>query len=510
MGSTGLRRIKESPTVRAWRSRRASSSSGGAENTRVWSPSPARLRERSAALLIRGEPGIGKTILWREAVAAAEREGNRVLVARCAEAEMPISLGAVSDLLDPVFAEISDDLAEPQRRALAAALGTETGTGARPDRLTLLRGLVAAFRALAADAPLLLAIDDVQWLDPASARVLSFAVRRIGEEPIGVLATLRGDAETRDPLGLADAFQPGAFAEITVGPLGIGHLQRLLHQRFDVRLPRSTVAAVHAASRGNPMFALEFARATEREPADLRAQLPVPSSLEEFVSERVQALPAETRPLLELVSAIERPTPALLEQALEESDVEPLVDEAVSAGAIVVGNDGVVRFTHPLLGAAVYFGMSPGRRRALHLQVAGLVDDLEQQARHLALATTSPDAAIADVVDRAAEAAAARGAPDAAAWLAAEAVRLTPPEDEAARVRRTFAGAGFLMEAGDVPDARARIEPLLEPASPRTSVRRRRSCSGQRPSTRTDGSCSARTCERPSTSRRIRASAGRR
>ena len=110
--------------------------------------------------------------------------------------------------------------------------------------------------------------------------------------------------------------------------------------------------------------------------------------------------------------------------------------------------------------------MSPGRRRALHLHVAGLVDDLEQQARHLALATTSPDEEIADVVDRAAEAAAARGAPDAAALLAAEAVRLTPLDDEAARVRRTFTGAGYLMEAGDVPDARARIEPLLEPSLP--------------------------------------------
>ena len=125
-----------------------------------------------------------------------------MLVARCAEAEMPIPLGAVSDLLDPVFAEVSDELAEPQRRALAAALGIETDTEGRPDRLTLLRALVAALRALAGDAPLLLAIDDVQWLDPASARVLSFAVRRIGEEPIGVLATLRGGAEEPDPLGL--------------------------------------------------------------------------------------------------------------------------------------------------------------------------------------------------------------------------------------------------------------------------------------------------------------------
>ena len=421
-----------------------------------------------AALLVRGEPGIGKTVLWRAGLAVAEDAEVRVLVARCAEAEMPIPLGAVSDLLDSVFDEISDELVEPQRRALAAALGVETATNERSDRLTLLRALVAALRALASPMPLLLAVDDVQWLDPASARVLSFAVRRIGDERIGVLATLRGDVEVRDPLGLADAFQPGAFGEITVGPLRIGHLQRLLHQRFDIRLPRSTVSAVHTASRGNPMFALEFARAAEREPAELRAQLPVPSSLEELVSERVKGLPAETRPLLELVSAIERPTSAVLERGLEETDVEALVDEAVSAGAIVVGNDGVVRFTHPLLGAAVYFGMSPGRRRAVHLLVAGHVDDLEQQARHLALATTSPDEEIANVVGRAAEAAAARGAPDAAASLAAEAVRLTPLDNEAARVSRTFRGAGYLMEAGDVLDARERIEPLLEPSLPPT------------------------------------------
>ena len=321
-------------------------------------------------------------------------------------------------------------------------------------------------RALAGDAPLLLAIDDVQWLDPASARVLSFAVRRIGEEPIGVLATLRGAADEPDPLGLVAAFQPGAFAEITVGPLPVGHLQALLRQRFTERMPRSKVAAVHTASRGNPMFALEFARAAERENVDPQAPLPVPSSLQELVSERVGALPEHTRPLLEIVSAIERPTPALLAKALGQADVETLVHDAVSAGAIVVDLDGVVRFTHPLLGAAVYFGMPSGRRRDVHLQAAALVDDLEQEARHLALATFAPDEAIADVVERAAYAAAERGAPDAAAILSAEAERLTPPDDETARVRRIFAGAGFLTEAGDLPAAQTRIEPLLDPSIP--------------------------------------------
>ena len=313
---------------------------------------------------------------------------------------------------------------------------------------------------------MLLAIDDLQWLDPASARVLSFTIRRVGEEPIGVLATLRGDAEERDPLGLADAFQPEAFAELTVGPLAMQHLQQLLRQRFEIRIPRAKVAAVHAASRGNPMFALEFARAAEREGAELQAQLPVPSSLQELVSERARALPKDTLPLLELVSAIERPTLSLLAKAFGESRAEALLDDADGAGAVVVGGDGVVRFSHPLLGAAVYFGMPSGRRRAVHLQAAELVDDLVQEARHLALATSAPDARIADVVERAAHAAAERGAPDAAAALSAEAVRLTPADDEATRVRRTFAGAGFLHRGRRRPCRASAGRAVARPSAP--------------------------------------------
>ena len=426
-----------------------------------------RLRERPGAVLVRGEPGIGKTVLWREAVAVARREGVRVLVARCAEAEMPIPLGAVSDLLDPAFEEVADVLAEPQRHALAAALGIAAHERGRPDRLALPRALVAAFRALAAEAPLLVAIDDVQWLDSASARVLAFAARRTGEAPIGVLATLRGRPEEREPLGLADAFDPDTFAEIALGPLSMGALQRLVRLRFDFRIPRSKLAAVHAASGGNPMFALEFARVAEREDAHLRALLPVPLSLQELVLERIRELPENTRPLLELVAAIERPTPSVLATALGGvAAAETLVDAAVSAGAISVGDDDVVRFTHPLLGSAVYFDMSSARRRGLHREAAGLVDNLEQQARHLALATAAPDHAIADIVERAAAAAADRGAPDAAAALAAEAVRLTPLDDETARFRLTLVGAGFLIEFGDVPAARARVEPLLDPSVP--------------------------------------------
>ena len=174
----------------------------------------------------------------------------------------------------------------------------------------------------------------------------------------------------------------------------------------------------------------------------------------------------EPRPLLELVSALERPNLSFLASALGEDFAEALVEEAVAAGAIAVGDDGVVHFTHPLLGSTIYFGMSMSRRRALHREVADIGDDLEQRARHLALATAATDAAVADAVERAAFTAAERGAADAAAVFALEARRLTPPEEESTVTQRTLVAAGLLIEAGDVHEARAQIEPLLDADRP--------------------------------------------
>jgi predicted ATPase len=255
----------------------------------------------------------------------------------------------------------------------------------------------------------LLAIDDVQWLDESSTRVLAFAARRIGGAPIGVLATVRGGPERTDPLGLADAFGRERVSEVTLGPLSVGALQHLVGSRLDVRLPRTMLAAVHAASGGNPMFALEFARAARDEQARLRP-LPVPDSLQELVRERVDRLPGSTRPLLELVATIERPTETLLASGLGgAAETDALVDVAVAAGAVAVDDDGVVRFTHPLVGSTVYYAMPPSRRRALHRTAADLVPDPVQSARHLALSATEPDAATAAMLDTAAGAAAERG-----------------------------------------------------------------------------------------------------
>ena len=410
-----------------------------------------RLR-RPAAGRTRGaphprEPGIGKTMLWREGVALLNARES-ACSSRGARRPRCRSRWARSRTCSiPSSPRSSDELVEPQRRALAAALGIETDRRApRPAHACYVRSLPPSERSpRCAIAP--------------GDRRRPVARPRVGTRALVRRASHRRGADRRprdlerwcrepDPLGLADAFQPGTFAEITVGPLGNQHLQQLLRQRFDVRIPRSKVAAVHTASRGNPMFALEFARAAEREHADVRAHRAGAVVARGTGQRAGRGASGRNATAARARLGDRAPDAGLAREGARGSRSRSPRGRAVSAGAIAVGNDGVVRFTHPLLGAAVYFGMSPGRRRALHLDVAGLVDDLEQQARHLALARRPPDEAIADVVERAAEAAAARGAPDAAALLAAEAERLTPLDDETARVRRTFAGAGYLMEAG--------------------------------------------------------------
>jgi len=416
----------------------------------------------AGAALVRGEPGIGKTVLWREAVEAAEGAGIMVLATRCVEAEMPIAFGGLSDLFDSGFLDVAGELAEPQRRALAVALGIEAPSRDAPDDVTLPRAVVAALHALAARGPVLVAIDDVQWLDAASRRVVAFAVRRVGPLPVGVLVTLRESRDQRDPLALVEAFGVDGVVELELGALSSGALRYLLRSRVAVRLRRPTLLRVQEASGGNPMFALEFARLVASQ-ADAVGDAPMsmPSSLRELVRDRVAGLPPEIRPLLELVATLERPTLAILADAFGPEAAEALLGEAQRAEAIAVGRDGVVRFTHPLLASAVYGEATLQRRRALHAQAAGLVTDLEARAAHLALAAEGPDAAVAAFLDEAAQRAAARGSRDAAADLAKLARLLTPRSMTREVAERTLAEARYLIGAGEVHRATAALDGVL-------------------------------------------------
>jgi DNA-binding NarL/FixJ family response regulator len=407
------------------------------------------------ALVIRGDAGIGKTVLWRAGVEAAAAAGIRVLSARCVEAEIPLAFGGLADLLDTTFPEVAEELPAPQRELLAVALGLEAPGHASPDKIALPRAFVAAVRALAGRTPLLLAVDDAQWLDAASRRILAFAARRLGDAAVGVLVTQRGDRG--DPLALAHAFDGPSLEKLPLGPLSIDALHQLVRSRLGVRIPRPTLARVHAASGGNPMFALEFARAVAGSHAP--GPLPVPSTLEEIVRDRVAGFPESVAPLLAVVAAVERPTPQLIADAMDGA--EPLLDEAIDAGAVVLGDDGLVRFTHPLLASAIYSGLSPGRRHALHARLAAVAEDLEERARHLALSAAEPDVKVAQLLDEAASRARARGAPDTAVELAQQAVRLTPESDIEAREERALVVAGYLVDAGHVAGAAVLLDELL-------------------------------------------------
>jgi DNA-binding CsgD family transcriptional regulator len=416
--------------------------------------------EGARAVLMRGEPGFGKTMIWRDAVGTAMTAGIRVLATRCVEAEMPIALAGLSDLLETAFGEIADELAEPQRRAIAAALGIEDPPLVVPDSLALPRAVVAGLRLLAAREPVLVAIDDVQWLDAASRRVLAFAVRRVGTLPFGVLMTLRGTSDVPDPLDLADAIGRESFLELELGALSAGALQHLVRSRIAVRLRRPTLRRLYAASGGNPMFALEFARQiASRDDGSGGEPLAMPSSLRELVRERVAGFPREIGPLLELVATLERPTLPILARAFETT--EELLAAAQRAEAVAVEEDGLIRFTHPLLASTVYSDATPQRRRALHAQAAALLTDLEASAGHLALAAAGPDAAVAAVLDEAAQRASARGSPDGAADFAERAQLLTPPLMARERVGRALAAVRYLIHAAQVSRAAAALDDLL-------------------------------------------------
>ena len=420
-----------------------------------------RLRELVSALpygpraiTLRGEPGIGKTMVWR---AGLERAQNtcKLLSARCVEAELPLALVGLSDLAGDAFTAVEGELAEQDRVVLAATLGFAPPGRTMRGALGLPLAFLALLRQLAREEPVLIAVDDVQWLDPSSARVLSFAARRLRDLPIGLVVTQRGDGP--DPLDLGNALDT-KYEEIQLGPLSLGAIAHLVRTRCDASLPRPVLARVHEASGGNPMFALEFARSLDQSRPQL-GPIAIPSSLLDLVRARVERYPENVRRLLAIVAAAERITPSLA-TAVEPAATELLI-EAVDLDAVAIDENGVIGFTHPLLGSAAYGSLTPTAQRSLHAELAQVCENVEDRARHLALAATEPDPAAARMLDEAAVTALARGAPETAADLAQEALRLTPLHEEAQRFERTLAAAWHLSGAGRPGDAEALLGPLL-------------------------------------------------
>lgn len=402
----------------------------------------------TGALVVIGEAGIGKTTIWQEAVSRARGRGALVLVSRPAEPESTFSFAGLTDLLSTVEPDALAALPAPQRRALDVVL--LRAEAARPPGPRLVgTAVLTLLRGLASEREVVLAVDDVHWLDPPSSAALEFAVRRLIDERVRMIVSLRSDAERA---GLVDVATEKRSQRLELGPLSLASLHRILADRLGRTFSRPTLVRVVQASAGNPLYALELARSLARDGGrGWPEALPVPEDLRTLVEERVRSLPARTRSALLRAASLARPDLSLVDAGA--------LAAAENTGLVRIAADGRIEFAHPLFASAVYSSASLERRRETHRSLADAVPDPEERSRHLALACESPDERVAQAVEAAARRARLRGAPDAAVELTELAIRLTPEGSPETDERRLDL-AEHLQPAGDYQRAAQLLEDL--------------------------------------------------
>lgn len=424
-------------------------------------------RVRARALLIDGEPGIGKTRLWRRGVELAGARGYRCLVAHPGGADVQLAFTGLADLLREVDGHLFGELPPPQRRALAIALLLEAGDDTPLDERAIAAAFLGIVRRLAMRSPLLLAIDDLQWLDAPSARLVEFAVRRLDREPVATLVTARaGERSAWSPLEAAT--DEDRRVRISLRPLTLGGIHELIRSRLGVKLGRSTLLRIHETAGGNPLYALQLAEALVRVRAEVSRgePLPVPTDLRDLMAARLARLSDAARETLLSAAALTRPSVRLVEAAAgDRRRVSTDLDEAQRAGVAEVV-DSEVRFAHPLLASVLVASFPLARRRAVHRRLAEVAPGREERARHLALAADGPDEGLALELEVAGTEAASRGAIPASADLLGQAVTMTPDGDRPGRLRRTLVAAEAMLAAGDNEAARAMLEGARAAAAP--------------------------------------------
>jgi DNA-binding CsgD family transcriptional regulator len=391
------------------------------------------------ALLLEGPPGVGKSALL-QAVAAAS--GVRVLAVTGVETEIDLPFAGLAELLHPVLDHI-DRLPEPQRGALRAALALDAPRG--DDRAVVLHAVAASLAAL---APLLVAADDVQWLDPSSRSVVEYIARRAGRLGIAVVAVRSLRGQPAEPW-------PGV-ARLELGELPRAQALRLARRQG---VAAGVAQALVDALGGNPLALVEAPAeltAAQRAGAELLpAPLPSGRRLQEVYAARVAALPSRTRRALLLAAASEDGAAGPLLAALDgDGDAFGPAEDA----GLVRADPQRVRFAHPLLRSAVYHAALPSERRAAHRALAASTP-APGSDWHLAVAATAPDERLAAALERLAHEAGGRGAPATAAVALERAARLSP--EPAAGAARTLAAAHMATLGGQPERARALLDRLL-------------------------------------------------
>jgi DNA-binding CsgD family transcriptional regulator len=422
----------------------------------------AGLQHSSGALVLAGPAGAGKTTLLRAGAARAAGLGYQVLETAPARSEIRLAFAGLSDLLAGCLASVIDHLPRPQARALRVALLEEDAPAHPPEPRLIATAFRAALAALAESGPVLVVIDDVQWLDPPSAMAAGFALRRLQGEHVGLICGERTERPGATlPLELATARYPAGL--LPVGGLSIGALHRMLRTRLGSSFSQPALRRIEAQSGGNPFIALELGRALTRRDVSVGSSgvLALPETLAGLVAERLGGLPAAVLEAIQLVSVMPDAVAGLyLAAGVTGADL----DAAVVAGVLETAA-GRLRFSHPLLRSAVAAMIPPARGRELHAIAAALSDRAEEQAWHRALAVTGPSDQVAAELDAAASAAVGRGAPAAAADLFELAASLTPADRLADLSRRTVDAARQLGLAGAKRASIALLERFISAAA---------------------------------------------
>jgi DNA-binding CsgD family transcriptional regulator len=419
----------------------------------------------SRVLVLRGEPGAGKTVLLD--YLAEQAQGCRVVRTAGIQSEMELAFAGLHQLLAPMLDRL-EQVPVPQRGALCTAFGLSAGPP--PDRFLVGLAVLSLLSETARDRPLVCVIDDEHWLDQASAQALGFAARRLAADPVGLVFAARVPGD-----------ELAGLPELVVEGLPEDDARALLDSALTGPLDTRVRDQIVAEARGNPLALLELPHGMTRGELAGGFGLPGAGSLtgriEASFRRRLDALPADTRRLLLLAAADPSGDPSLVWRAAGRLGIGVQADiPALEAGLVELGVR--VRFRHPLVRSAVYRSASIAERQQAHGELAAATDpaaDPDRRAWHRAQATDGPDEKVAEELERSAGRAQARGGMSAAAAFLERAVRLTA--DPAQLVERTLAAAQASMQAGGFDQALGLLVmteawPLDELASARVDLLR--------------------------------------